>query len=243
MKPFLFSNSERVHVRLSGVWRIWIGRAGWSPGVQGWNQLLPRRSCHVAQRRRPAQRRDSGDLHQPPAGQRDQVSLRRTRSINDKLSVDIPTHQPGLSLLTLWTFMTLYLLLVLLLCFSYMSVLTLIRAKEEDSGNYTMRAENGDQSRDVSLILEVKGQREECLEPFITFLSLDTALTTFWPFSTNAYLLSVGCYSACIHRGPDGHPPRLGHGPVGGVYHQRAAHSGGGVVRLQEHQTVSSVFF
>ncbi|XP_037627127.1 platelet-derived growth factor receptor alpha [Sebastes umbrosus] len=39
---------------------------------------------------------------------------------------------------------------------SYMSVLTLIRAKEEDSGNYTMRAENGDQSRDVSLILEVK---------------------------------------------------------------------------------------
>lgn len=39
---------------------------------------------------------------------------------------------------------------------SYMSVLTLIRAKEEDSGNYTMRVENGNQSRDVSLILEVK---------------------------------------------------------------------------------------
>ncbi|XP_069555354.1 platelet-derived growth factor receptor alpha [Brachyistius frenatus] len=39
---------------------------------------------------------------------------------------------------------------------SYASVLTLIRAKEEDSGNYTIRVENGNQSRDVSLILEVK---------------------------------------------------------------------------------------
>uniref|UniRef100_A0AAQ5XSM5 Platelet-derived growth factor receptor alpha n=1 Tax=Amphiprion ocellaris TaxID=80972 RepID=A0AAQ5XSM5_AMPOC len=39
---------------------------------------------------------------------------------------------------------------------SYMSVLTLIRAKEEDSGNYTIRVENGNQSRDVSLMLEVK---------------------------------------------------------------------------------------
>ncbi|XP_004084821.1 platelet-derived growth factor receptor alpha [Oryzias latipes] len=39
---------------------------------------------------------------------------------------------------------------------SYMSVLTLIRAKGEDSGNYTMRVENGNQSRHVSLILEVK---------------------------------------------------------------------------------------
>lgn len=39
---------------------------------------------------------------------------------------------------------------------SYLSVLTLIRAKEEDSGNYTMRVENGDQRRDVGLLLEVK---------------------------------------------------------------------------------------
>ncbi|KAF1386141.1 hypothetical protein PFLUV_G00115080 [Perca fluviatilis] len=39
---------------------------------------------------------------------------------------------------------------------SYMSVLTLIRAKEEDSGNYTMRVENGDQVHDVELNLEVK---------------------------------------------------------------------------------------
>ncbi|KAM9385980.1 platelet-derived growth factor receptor alpha isoform 2-T2 [Pholidichthys leucotaenia] len=39
---------------------------------------------------------------------------------------------------------------------SYTSVLKLIRAKEEDSGNYTMRVENGNQSGDVSLILEVK---------------------------------------------------------------------------------------
>lgn len=62
---------------------------------------------------------------------------------------------------------------------SYMSALTLIRAKEEDSGNYTMRVENGDQSRSVGLILEVKGQRGECLEPFITFTSLNTALTSF----------------------------------------------------------------
>lgn len=39
---------------------------------------------------------------------------------------------------------------------SYMSVLTLIRAKEEDSGNYTIRVKNGDQSQDVGWILEVK---------------------------------------------------------------------------------------
>ncbi|XP_058495284.1 platelet-derived growth factor receptor alpha isoform X2 [Solea solea] len=39
---------------------------------------------------------------------------------------------------------------------SYISVLTLIRAKEEDSGNYTMRVENGNQRQDVGLILEVK---------------------------------------------------------------------------------------
>jgi len=46
----------------------------------------------------------------------------------------------------------------LLFVFSYTGVLTLIRAKEEDSGNYTMRVENGDQRRDVVFILEVKGQ-------------------------------------------------------------------------------------
>ncbi|XP_037554264.1 platelet-derived growth factor receptor alpha [Nematolebias whitei] len=39
---------------------------------------------------------------------------------------------------------------------SYMSVLTLIRAKEEDSGNYTMHIQNGNLSRDVSFTLEVK---------------------------------------------------------------------------------------
>uniref|UniRef100_A0A4W6CDF5 Platelet-derived growth factor receptor alpha n=1 Tax=Lates calcarifer TaxID=8187 RepID=A0A4W6CDF5_LATCA len=39
---------------------------------------------------------------------------------------------------------------------SYMSALTLIRAKEEDSGNYTMRVQNGNQTRDVGLVLEVK---------------------------------------------------------------------------------------
>nr|XP_046248139.1 platelet-derived growth factor receptor alpha [Scatophagus argus] len=39
---------------------------------------------------------------------------------------------------------------------SYLSVLTLIRAKEEDSGNYTMRVKNGDQSQSVGLILDVK---------------------------------------------------------------------------------------
>uniref|UniRef100_A0A4W6CDE1 Platelet-derived growth factor receptor alpha n=1 Tax=Lates calcarifer TaxID=8187 RepID=A0A4W6CDE1_LATCA len=37
---------------------------------------------------------------------------------------------------------------------SYMSALTLIRAKEEDSGNYTMRVQNGNQTRDVGLVLE-----------------------------------------------------------------------------------------
>ncbi|KAK2835866.1 hypothetical protein Q5P01_016350 [Channa striata] len=39
---------------------------------------------------------------------------------------------------------------------SYVSVLTLIRAKEEDSGNYTMRVENGNQSQDIGIMLEVK---------------------------------------------------------------------------------------
>lgn len=38
----------------------------------------------------------------------------------------------------------------------YLSVLTLIRAKEEDSGNYTMRVENGNQSLSVSFNLQVK---------------------------------------------------------------------------------------
>lgn len=41
-----------------------------------------------------------------------------------------------------------------------MSVLTLIRAKEEDSGNYSMRVDNGDKTRTVRLVLEVKGQRK-----------------------------------------------------------------------------------
>lgn len=44
---------------------------------------------------------------------------------------------------------------------SYASVLTLIRAKEEDSGNYTLRVENGDHSRSAGLFLEVKGQTGE----------------------------------------------------------------------------------
>ncbi|XP_071395167.1 platelet-derived growth factor receptor alpha [Centroberyx affinis] len=38
----------------------------------------------------------------------------------------------------------------------YQSVLTLIRAKEEDSGNYTIRVENGNQSRSHSFSLQVK---------------------------------------------------------------------------------------
>uniref|UniRef100_A0A8C5DXD3 receptor protein-tyrosine kinase n=1 Tax=Gouania willdenowi TaxID=441366 RepID=A0A8C5DXD3_GOUWI len=38
---------------------------------------------------------------------------------------------------------------------SYLSVLTLIRAKEEDSGNYTIRVENGNQSRDVVCVWDI----------------------------------------------------------------------------------------
>ncbi|XP_057697882.1 platelet-derived growth factor receptor alpha [Corythoichthys intestinalis] len=38
----------------------------------------------------------------------------------------------------------------------YSGVLTLIRAKEEDSGNYTMRVENGNQTHSVSFNLKVK---------------------------------------------------------------------------------------
>lgn len=61
-----------------------------------------------------------------------------------------------------------------------MSVLTLIRAKEEDSGNYTMRVKNGNQSQDTDLILEVKGQKEECPNPFIIFIFfLHDALIAF----------------------------------------------------------------
>lgn len=41
-----------------------------------------------------------------------------------------------------------------------MSVLTLIRAKEEDSGTYSMRVDNGDKTYTVRLVLEVKGQRK-----------------------------------------------------------------------------------
>lgn len=51
------------------------------------------------------------------------------------------------------------------LLFSYMSVLTLIRAKEEDSGNYSMRVQNGNQSQDIGLILEVKGQKKGMHQP------------------------------------------------------------------------------
>ncbi|XP_007550752.1 platelet-derived growth factor receptor alpha [Poecilia formosa] len=39
---------------------------------------------------------------------------------------------------------------------SYRSILTLIRVREEDSGNYTLRVENGNQSHEVSLNLVVK---------------------------------------------------------------------------------------
>lgn len=58
-----------------------------------------------------------------------------------------------------------------------MTVLTLIRAKEEDSGNYTMRVENGNQSQDISLNLEVKGQKEEC------------------PNLSLSFFFSLGCWS------------------------------------------------
>lgn len=51
-----------------------------------------------------------------------------------------------------------------------MSVLTLIRAKEEDSGNYTMQVENGYQSGSAGLILEVKGQREGSQSPSLLLL-------------------------------------------------------------------------
>lgn len=42
---------------------------------------------------------------------------------------------------------------------SYLSVLTLIRAKDEDSGNYTLQVENGNLTQSVGLFLEVKGWR------------------------------------------------------------------------------------
>lgn len=38
----------------------------------------------------------------------------------------------------------------------YLSVLTLIRAKEEDSGNYTMHVKSGNQSRSISFTLQIK---------------------------------------------------------------------------------------
>lgn len=58
-----------------------------------------------------------------------------------------------------------------------MSILTLIRAKEEDSGNYTVKVENGDQIRTVGLILEVKGQRQDLPILFAKFISSNIALS------------------------------------------------------------------
>lgn len=49
---------------------------------------------------------------------------------------------------------------------SYLSVLTLIRAKDEDSGNYTLQVENGDRTQSVGLFLEVKGQSMDYAEGF-----------------------------------------------------------------------------
>lgn len=76
--------------------------------------------------------------------------------------------------------MTVWLLgfLLFIVLSSYMSVLTLIRAKEEDNGNYTMRVENGNQSQNVGLNLEVKGQKEEWPNPSLSFFSLDADHTT-----------------------------------------------------------------
>lgn len=115
---------------------------------------------------------------------------------------------------------------------SYLSVLTLIRAKDEDSGNYTLQVENGDRTQSVGLFLEVKGQSMDYAEGFHP-RCVKSWLVLHPPASGLHH--SAGC-----HRGPDGHPPRLGHRPVCGVHHQRAADPGGGVVRLQKHQTVSS---
>lgn len=47
----------------------------------------------------------------------------------------------------------------------YQSTLALIRAKAEDSGSYTVRAEIGNQSASHSFILQVKGKIQECLMP------------------------------------------------------------------------------
>lgn len=69
---FVF-DSERVHVHPAGVQGVRVGRAGRGLRVQGLRRLLPKRSGHLAEGRRPAQRRDGGDLHQPAAAQRDQV--------------------------------------------------------------------------------------------------------------------------------------------------------------------------
>lgn len=49
----------------------------------------------------------------------------------------------------------------------YQSVLTLIRAKEEDSGNYTIRVQNGNQTHSHSFSLQVKGEAGKCSNPSI----------------------------------------------------------------------------
>lgn len=54
---------------------------------------------------------------------------------------------------------------VALILHSYRSILTLIRVREEDSGNYTLRVENGNQSHEISLNLVVKGQEENFILP------------------------------------------------------------------------------
>lgn len=50
-------------------------------------------------------------------------------------------------------------------------------------------------------------------------------------------------YSACSHCGADGHPPWLSHRSVSCLHYERTTCSCGGVVRLQEYQTVSPVLF
>ncbi len=68
--------------------------------------------------------------------------------------------------------------LKLLFClFSYQGVLTLIRAKAEDSGNYTIRAETSNQTASNSFYLQVKGGTFsffQYLQVFLSHLCLPT---------------------------------------------------------------------
>lgn len=84
--------------------------------------------------------------------------------------------------------------------FSYQSVLTLIRARSEDSGNYTIKAQTGDLTTSHSFYLQVKGETYfftcgltlifVCLRSFacVGFCLCSLAVCLSWCISTSSII-------------------------------------------------------